>query len=92
MRKAKDQVPVSFESTGVIVPEGSEGLSHGVFVHRVGGLHAVSGSFDNETGSCVVTRPDGDRAFYVCEAAGKRGMETRATSSCDGHAGMVACR
>ena len=75
---------------GVIISDGGQGHFHNASVRCMGGYHAVNGSFDDESGSSVVTRPDGDQAFYVYRGVGKRGVETTGTSTYVGGTGKLA--
>lgn len=70
MQLGEDRAQVSYEGLGGAVSPTGEGLFHNASVRCVGGLHLRNGSFDDDSGSCVVTRPDGDQIFYVYRGAG----------------------
>lgn len=86
----KDRVQVTYDSMGAIVSDGGQGPFHGASVRCVGGYHAVNGSFDDESGACALTRPDGDQAFWVYKGTGKMGAETKGTSTYVGGTGKLA--
>ena len=90
MRLGKDRLQVSYDVMGVSISTTGEGLLHNASVHCVGGMHAVEGAFEDESGSCVYTRPDGDQVFTVHKAAGKLGAVAKGTFTYVGGTGKMA--
>jgi len=86
----KDMVQVSYDVTGVVVSDTGEGLLHGSSVRCIGGMFVVNGAFDNETNSCVYTRPDGDQIFTTGKASGKQGQAAKGSSTIVGGTGKMA--
>lgn len=84
----KDSVQVIYEGTGVRVSDTGD-ILHNASLRCLGGLHAVNGSFEDESGSCVFTRPDGDQAFMRIRVAGKMGIEAKGTGTFVGGTGKL---
>jgi hypothetical protein len=85
----KDKVQVSYDVTGVVVSDTGEGLLHGSSVRCIGGMFVVSGAFDNETNSCVYTRPDGDQIFTTSKVSGKQGESAKGSFTIVGGTGKL---
>lgn len=85
----KDQVQVTYDVMGVSVSDTGEGALHNASVRCMGALHVVNGSFDDESGSCVYTRPDGDQAFTTYKGAGKQGVDAKGTATFVGGTGKL---
>jgi hypothetical protein len=66
----KDRVRVTYESLGVYLGDATD-IVHNASVRCLGTLNFVNGSFDDDSGSCVYTRLDGDQAFLSYTASGK---------------------
>jgi hypothetical protein len=86
----KDKVQVSYDVTGVVVSDTGEGLLHGSSVRCIGGMFVVGGAFDDETNSCVYTRPDGDQIFTRSKVSGKQGEAARGSFTIVGGTGKLA--
>jgi hypothetical protein len=86
----KDRVQVSYDVTGVVVSDTGEGLLHGSSVRCIGGMLVVNGAFDDETNSCVYTRPDGDQIFTTSKVSGKQGEAARGRFTFVGGTGKMA--
>ncbi|MEI6226478.1 MAG: hypothetical protein WCS72_17165 [Deltaproteobacteria bacterium] len=85
----KDRVQVTYEVMGVVVGEGGEGLLHNASVRCLGAFHVVNGAFEDESTSCVYTRPDGDQIFQVSKATGRMGVAARGTFTLVGGTGKM---
>ncbi len=90
MPLGKDQVQLSYETMGVSTSPTGEGLLHNASMRCLGGMHVVNGAFDNESGSCVLTRPDGDQVFTSHKASGKVGVAAKGTFTYVGGTGKMA--
>ena len=87
MALGKDRAQLSYDVMGVST---SEGLLHNASMRCVGGMHVVNGAYDDESGSCVYTRPDGDQVFTTHKAAGKVGVAAKGTFTIVGGTGKMA--
>jgi hypothetical protein len=72
----KDRVRMTYESIGVYLGDATD-IAHNTSVRCIGGLNLLNGSFDDDSGSCVYTRLDGDQAFLSYTTSGKVGMEAK---------------
>ena len=75
----KETVQINYEGWGVSQSPTGEGILHNASCHVVGGLLAVKGVYENDSGMASFTRPDGDQVFitYKCSGvAGKTGKGT----------------
>lgn len=59
----EERVQVTYEHMGVTLTDTSEDIFHNATLHCIGSLYRVKGSYDDDSGSCVIIRPDGDKAF-----------------------------
>ncbi len=85
----KERAQLAYEVMGVAISDTGEGLLHNASVRCMGGLHVVNGAFEDESGSCIYTRPDGDQAFTVYRVAGKQGVAAKGTSTFVGGTGKL---
>jgi hypothetical protein len=53
-------------------------------------MFVVGGAFDDETNSCVYTRPDGDQIFTKSKVSGKQGEAARGSFTIVGGTGKLA--
>ncbi len=70
---------MTYEHTGAMVSDTGEGIFHNATFHCIGGNYVVNGNYDNDSGFCSVTCPDGDKAFFTFKASGilmKGGKQT----------------
>jgi len=84
----KDQARGMYDVSGVCLGEG--GLLHFASVRCIGGMTILNGAWDDEAGSCIYTRPDGDQAFSSYKASGKVGGEARGSWTYLGGTGKLA--
>jgi hypothetical protein len=84
----KDQVRLSYDVTGLRTGEGD--LLNNSTVRCVGSLTVINGVFDDESGSCVYTRPDGDQVFSAYKASGRMGVDAKGNWSLLGGTGKLA--
>ena len=85
----KESVQMNWEVWGVIVSDTVEGLFHNLSFHCLGGLYAVKGVFDNETGMCEYTRPNGDKVYTTFKAAGEFDKPIKGRATIIGGTGEV---
>jgi hypothetical protein len=72
-----------------VISETGEGILHNSSVRCLGGMHVVNGAFEDEAGSCVYTRPDGDQIFQTSKATGKIGVAAKGTYTLVGGTGKM---
>lgn len=90
MALGKDRLQLSYDIMGVSTSPTGEGLLHNASVRCVGGLHIVNGAWDDASGSCIYTRPDGDQVFAIYKDAGKVGIPIKGTFTFVGGTGKMA--
>ena len=86
----KERVQLIYESLGAITSDTGEGLVHNASARCLGAFRALNGVIDDEAGSCVYTRPDGDQMFVEYKATGRLGGEARGTAAIVGGTGRLA--
>jgi hypothetical protein len=89
MQLGEDRAQVSYEGLGAATSPTGEGLFHNASVRCVGGFHLRNGSYDDHSGSCVFTRPDGDQIYYVYKGAGTPHSGAKATFTLVGGTGKM---
>ena len=87
MPLGKERIQLSYDVMGVST---GEGLLHNSSVRCVGGMHVANGAWDDESGSCIYTRPDGDQVFGTYKATGKVGAAAKGTFTYVGGTGKMA--
>lgn len=69
----KKRVQMNYEIQGVVSEAALESPMYNATVHCLGSLHGVKGIYENDSGSCSYTRPDGNLVFATYKATGKLG-------------------
>jgi hypothetical protein len=85
----KERLQVTYESLGAIFSEAGDELLQNASARCLGAFHAVNGAIDDESGSCVYMRPDGDQLFVQYRAAGKLGSAAKGTATIVGGTGKL---
>ena len=85
----QERIQMTYELMGVIIGDTREDINHNTSIRCLGGLHAVNGEYKDDSGFCVVTRPDGDQTFVTYKAAGKLGGMSKGTSTVVGGTGKL---
>ena len=85
----QERLQFTYEIMGVAIGDTPEDFHHNASFRCVGGFHAVKGEFKDDSGSCVFTRPDGDKIFSTYKAAGKMGGEAKGTFTIVGGTGKL---
>jgi hypothetical protein len=85
----QEGVQMTYEVMGLFLSDTGEGLFHNTSFHCIGALHAVKGEFNDDSGSCVSIRPDGDKIFSTYKSAGKMGGPGKGTSTIVGGTGKL---
>jgi hypothetical protein len=84
----QERVEMTYEIMGVVIADTSEDILHNSSFRCLGALHGVKGEY-NESGFCVVTRPDGDQMFCTYKGVGKLGVGGKGTSPIVGGTGKL---
>jgi hypothetical protein len=90
VRLGKDRFRASYDVMGVRISDDKNDILHYVSLRCVGAMNMVNGSFDDESGSCIFTRPDGDQVFGVFTAKGQVGADAKGTMTLVGGTGKMA--
>jgi hypothetical protein len=85
----QERVQMTYEVMGVTIGDTPEDLNHNSSLRCLGALHAVKGEYKDDSGFCVVTRPDGDQIFATYKAAGKMGGIAKGTYTVVGGTGKL---
>jgi len=85
----QERVQMTYEVMGVTISNTPEDLFHNSSIRCLGALHAVKGEFNDESGFCVNTRPDGDQIFSTFKATGKLGVNAKGTFTVVGGTGKL---
>lgn len=70
MAMGEERVQVDYEVIGVVITDTTEDLLHNATFRCIGSLQAIRSIFEDDSGFCVYTRPEGDQAFVIYKAAG----------------------
>ena len=85
----QESVQITYEFMGVIIGDTPEDFFHNASNRCLGALHAVKGEFNDESGFCVMTRPDGDQIFWTYKDAGQLGGIAKGTFTIVGGTGKL---
>ena len=85
----QERVQITYETLGVIISDTGEGIWHNASFRCIGAMHVVKGAFDDDSGFCVVTCPDGDQAFQTYKATGRFGVAAKGTGVWVGGTGKL---
>ena len=85
----QERAQLNYETIGVIVGD-SEHIWHNASFRCIGGMHVVRGVYEDDSGFCVTTRPDGDQVFMTYKASGKMGAVSKGTGVFVGGTGKLA--
>ncbi len=83
----KERVQMNYEGYSVQVSDTEKGLLHHATGHVVGGLLAVKGVYENDSGLISYTRPDGDQIFVTYKCSGTMGKSAKGTITLVGGTG-----
>jgi len=75
----QERVQMTYEVMGVTIGDTDKDLAHNSSLRCLGALHAVKGEYNDESGFCVNTSPNGDQVFATYKAAGKLGGIAKGT-------------
>jgi hypothetical protein len=75
----QERVQMTYEVLGVIVSDASDCILQNASLRCVGSFHAIKGAYEDDSGFCVCTRPDGDQLFTSYKASGRLGAVGKGT-------------
>jgi len=83
----KERVQMNYVAYGVVVSDTKKGLTHLATGNFVGGMLAVKGVYENDSGLMSFTRPDGDQIFATYKCSGTLGKSGKGTYTIVGGTG-----
>jgi hypothetical protein len=86
----KERVQINYEAYGVALSDTGEGLLHNASGYVVGSTHSFKGHYEDDSGSGIFTRPDGDKIFFTYKAAGISGKVGKGSTTYVGGTGKFA--
>ena len=89
LRMGQERIQITYEVMGVSLSDTDEGPFHNMSWRCIGTLHAVKGEYNDDSGFCVIIRPDGDQYFITYKATGKLGGVGKGTSTIVGGTGKL---
>ena len=75
----EERLQLTYEGTGIYMSDTEGGFLNNASVHVLGAFHAVKGAFGDESGSMLLTDPDGDKAFVIYQGSGNLGKDAKGT-------------
>ena len=86
----QERVQMTYEVMGVIIGDTNEDLLHNASFRCLGARHTVKGEYNDDSGFCVCTRPDGDQMFLTYKGTGKMGVGAKEIQAIVGGTGKLA--
>jgi hypothetical protein len=86
----EERVQITYEHTGAMLSDTGEGIFHNATIHCIGSSHVVKGNYENDSGFCAVTRPDGDKAYFTYKTTGSMVTGAKQTNTFVGGTGKLA--
>ena len=86
----KEIAQINYEGWGIAQSDTGEGITHNASCHVVGGLIAIKGVYENDSGLVSLTRPDGDQIFLRYKTSGVAGKTGKGTLTYVGGTGKFA--
>ena len=75
----EERLQLTYEGSGIYMSDTEGGFLNNASVHVLGAVHAVKGTFEEDSGSMVLTVPDGDKAFVTYKGSGNLGKDAKGT-------------
>jgi hypothetical protein len=85
----EEVVQANYEANGVSQTEKEDNIFHNASVYVVGGLLAMKGTYENDSGVMCFTRPDGDQIFCTYKCAGQVAKSGKGTYTIVGGTGKL---
>ncbi len=80
----------TYEHMGAMLSDTGEGIFHNATFHCIGSQYVVKGDFEYNSGFCILTRPDGDKAFFTFKGTGNIRTGGKQTNTFVGGTGKLA--
>jgi len=75
----QERIQITYEVLGVIVSDTSDCILQNASLRCIGSYHVIKGAYEDDSGFCVCTRPDGDQLFTSYKASGRLGAVGKGT-------------
>lgn len=75
----QERIQITYEVLGVIVSDASDCILQNASLRCIGSYHVIKGAYEDDSGFCVCTRPDGDQLFTSYKASGRLGAVGKGT-------------
>ena len=75
----EERLQLTYEGSGIYMSDIEGGFLNNASVYVLGALHAVKGTFEEDSGSMVLTVPGGDKAFVTYKGSGNLGKDAKGT-------------
>ena len=75
----EQHLQLTYEGSGIYMSDTEGGFLNNASVYVLGALHAVKGTFEEDSGSMVLTVPGGDKAFVTYKGSGNLGKDAKGT-------------
>jgi len=75
----QERIQITYEVLGVIVSDANDCILQNASLRCIGSYHVVKGAYEDDSGFCVCTRPDGDQLFTSYKASGRLGAVGKGT-------------
>jgi hypothetical protein len=75
----EERIQVTYEVLGVIISDASDCILQNASLRCIGSYHVIKGVYEDDSGFCVCTRPDGDQLFTTYKASGRVGAVGKGT-------------
>ncbi len=86
----QERIQITYEVLGVIVSDASDCILQNASLRCIGSYHVIKGAYEDDSGFCVCTRPDGDQLFTSYKASGRLGAVGKGTVMYVGGTGKFA--
>lgn len=86
----QERFQMTYEHTGAMLSDTGEGIFHNATYHCIGSMYVVNGNYDDNRGLCVLTCPDGDKAFFTYKSTGNIVKGSKQTNTFIGGTGKLA--
>ena len=70
----QERIQITYEVLGVIVTDASDSILQNASLRCIGSHHVIKGAYEDDSGFCVCTRPDGDQIFTSYKSRGRLGV------------------
>jgi len=75
----QERIQITYEVLGLIVSDASDCILQNASLRCIGSYHVIKGAYEDDSGFCVCTRPDGDQLFTSYKASGRLGAVGKGT-------------